>query len=210
MNLDLSQLNYAVFDLETTGLYPEEGDEIIEIGSILVDKTEILERSYQSLVNPQKPIPAASTKVHGIRDEDVAKARPIAPVLDEFLDFVGPRIWVAQNARFDMGFVVKKMRELQKPLRINLVVDTMGLSKMGFPYERSHSLDSIMARLGIAKTGDRHRSLDDSRYTAQALIEFIKLLGKQGISSLPQIESAFIKLDSLVKAPKTKARSLFG
>jgi len=208
--LNLSELSYTIFDFETTGLYPEEGDEIIELGAVIVERGEILEKTYQTLVNPGRSIPAISTKISGIRDEDVAKSPPIADVLDNFLDFMGPRIWVAQNAKFDMGFLIKSMSRLNKSLRQNIVVDTIGISKILFPYENSHNLDVLMNRMGILRSGERHRSLDDCRYTAQILIEFIKLLEKQGINSLPQIETAFIKVDSLVKTDKPKTRSLFG
>lgn len=208
--LKLSELTYVVFDFETTGLYPEEGDEIIEIGAIVVEKGEIQESHFQSLVNPLKPIPAASTRVHGITDADVAKAPPIVKIFDEFMDFLGSRIWVAQNAKFDLGFIVKKTKDLQRPMRQAVVLDTIGISKILFPYETSHNLDAMMARLGIVKTGERHRSMDDARYTAQVLIEFIKMLEKQGITTLPEIESAFIKIESFYKAEKPKTRSLFG
>jgi DNA polymerase-3 subunit epsilon len=207
--LTLKELSYVVFDLETTGLYPEQGDEIIEIGAVVVENLETSDEIFHSLVNPGKPIPAASTAVHGIKDQDVVKAPSIDKILPKFLQFTGSRIWVAQNARFDLGFVVQKLKQLQMPLKQNIVVDTIGLSRMLFQYENSHNLDKIMARLGIARTGDRHRSIDDSRYTALALIEFIKMLEKQQISTLPQIESAFVKADSLFKTARPKTKSLF-
>ena len=211
MNLStLKDSSYVVFDLETTGLYADQGDEIIEIGAIHVENMEIADTVFHSMVNPGRLIPAASTAVHGIHDEDVASAPKIEKIIPKFLDFAGNKIWVAQNARFDLSFVVTKLKQLQMPLKQTVVVDTIGLSKMLFPYETSHSLDKIMARLGIPKTGDRHRSVDDSKYTALALIEFIKLLEKQEITTLPQIESAFVKVDTVMKGGKPKTRSLFG
>lgn len=208
--MNLSQLSYVIFDFETTGLYPEEGDEIIEIGAVVIENGQISEKTYQTLVNPGRSIPEISTKISGIRDQDVAKSPKIADVIDDFLDFMGSRIWVAQNAKFDMGFLLKKMHELNKPIRQNVVVDTIGISKILFPYETSHNLDVLMSRMGVLRSGERHRSLDDCRYTAQVLIEFIKLLEKQGIMTLPEIESAFIKTDGLIKMEKPKTRSLFG
>lgn len=205
----LKDLSYVVFDLETTGLYPDQGDEIIEIGAIHVEGMQCVEKTFHSLVNPGKPIPPSATAIHGIKDKDVADAPTIHTVIPQFLQFAGNRIWVAQNARFDLGFIVNKLKQLQMPLKQTVVVDTIGLSKMIFQYETSHNLDKIMSRLGIAKTGDRHRSIDDSRYTALALIEFIKMLEKQQISGLPQIESAFIRAETLVKTEKPKTRSLF-
>ncbi len=207
-DLSLKDLKYVVFDIETTGLYADQGDEIVELGAVMVENLE-LGQTFQTMVNPRRPIPASATRISGIRDADVSSAPDISLALPRFLDFVGSRIWVAQNARFDLSFIVLKMKQLGLPLRQMVVVDTMGLSKMIFPYESSHSLDKIMARLGITRSGDRHRSLDDSRYTAQALIEFVKLLGQQRVTSLPQIEAAFIKPESLFKVEKTKSRSLF-
>jgi len=206
--LSLRELKYAVFDLETTGFYADQGDEIIEIGGVLVEGMEIT-KTFQSLVNPRRSIPAASTQVHGIKDEDVKDAPTIVEILPQFLQFVGGRILVAQNAKFDMSFIVQKFKQLQMPLKQTLVIDTIGLSKMIFQYENSHSLDKIMARLGIPRTGSRHRSLDDSRYTAQALIELIKLLEQQQIKTLPEIETAFVKPETLFRQEKAKSRSLF-
>lgn len=207
--LELKDLSYVVFDLETTGLYPEQGDEIIEIGAVTVEKLEVSQNVFHSLVNPGRTIPTAATNVHGIRDQDVEGAPSFDQVAPKFLKYASNRIWVAQNARFDLGFVVQKFKKLRIPLKQTVVIDTIGLSKMLFQYETSHNLDKIMARLGIPKSGDRHRSVDDSRYTALALIEFLKLLEKQQVTSLPQIESAFISADSIFKSAKPKTKSLF-
>jgi DNA polymerase-3 subunit epsilon len=208
--LGLKDLSYVVFDLETTGLYPEQGDEIIEIGAVHVENLTIAETVFHNLVNPGRPIPAGATAIHGITDEHVCKAPRCEEIIHKFLQFTGNRIWVAQNARFDLSFIMHKLKKLQIPLRQTIVIDTIGLSKMLFQYETSHNLDKIMARLGIARSGDRHRSVDDSRYTALALIEFLKMLEQQQVSALQQIESAFINIDSIFKVEKPKMKSLFG
>lgn len=205
----LSELEYVVLDLETTGLYADEGDEILEIGAIRIQNLQINEE-FQSFVRPTRPIPEASSAVHGIRDKDVKDAPLLQDILPQFYQFCGPRVWVAQNARFDMSFIVRDLQKIGMRMGQNVVVDTIGLSKMLFPYETSHNLDVLMARLGIAKTGDRHRSLDDCRYTAQVLIEFIRMLDKQNVRSLSDIKDTFVKLDTLIKAEKPKPRGLFG
>lgn len=208
--LELRSLDYIIFDLETTGFYADAGDEIVEIGAVLVSQGELTDKQFHSLINPGKPIPAASSAVHGIRDADVAKAPKIDDVIHDFCRFVGSRIMVAQNAKFDMSFILKIFQRCKIPTKQNVVLDTIGISKILFPYEQYHNLDAIMARLGIARTGDRHRSIDDCKYTALALIEFIKLLEQQGIQSLTEIESAFIKPESIMKAEKPRSGSLFG
>lgn len=207
--MPLRDLTYVVFDFETTGLYPEDGDEIIEIGAIVIENLQVTEKHYHTLVNPGRPIPAASSAIHGIRDDHVSDSPLISNVIHDFMDFVGGHIWIAQNAKFDLGFVVQKCKQLQMPLRQNVVIDTIGISKMLFPYETSHNLDVMMARLGISRSGDRHRSIDDCKYTAQVFLEFVKLLDQQGIRTLPEIESSFIRAENLLKAEKPKTRNLF-
>lgn len=206
----LSELEYVVFDTETTGLYAEDGDEIIEIGAVRVRGLQVCDEVFQSFVDPEKPIPEASTQVHGIKGSDVKGAPTIDQVIDAFRSFCGTSIWVAQNARFDLSFLVKSFDRKKISYSQLLVLDTIGLSKTLFPYETKHNLDVMMARLGIARTGDRHRSVDDSRYTAKVLIEFIKLLEKQGIETINQVSSAFIRMESLQKKVKLKTGSLFG
>lgn len=205
----LSEMDFVIFDLETTGLYADQGDEIIEVGAVILSKMQIEETHYQSLVKPNQPIPEASSAVHGLKDKDVKDAPSIDIVLPEFLKFCGSRHLVAQNARFDMSFILKEMRRMNIPLRQNIICDTIGLSKMLFPYETRHNLDVMMARMGIPKSGERHRSLDDCRFTAQVLIEFIKLLENQGVIYLEQIQSAFIKPELIKKKDKPKTRGLF-
>jgi len=205
----LRELNYVVFDLETTGLYPEDGDEIIEIGAIAVENCQITEQVFHTLVNPGRPIPPSSTAVHGIRDQDVAGAPTIDSAIRNFMSFVGNRIWIAQNARFDLSFIIRKLTQLQIPPKQTVVIDTIGISKLLFPYEQSHALDRIMARLGIPRTGERHRSIDDSRYTALVFLEFLKLLEQQAMTELLHIESAFIRAETLIRVEKPKPRGLF-
>lgn len=205
----LSEMEYLILDLETTGLYADQGDEIIEIGALRVQNLEITDE-FQCLVKPSKSIPEASSAIHGIRDKDVKNEKSIREVLPSFYNFCGKSTWVAQNARFDLSFLIRDFRICGLPLIQNLVIDTIGISKMLFPYETSHNLDVMMARLGVSKTGSRHRSLDDCRYTALVLIEFIKLLKKQNLESLQDIQDSFVKLDTIIKKEKPKVRGLFG
>ncbi len=210
MELSLRNQEFVVVDLETTGLYAAEGDQAIEFGAVKISQLQIEEKPFQSLVNPGRPIPEASSAVHGIRDDDVAGAPSIQDVLPNFLKYAGSRIWIAQNAAFDLSFILRDMHRLKIPFGDKLVIDTVRVSKILFPNASSHNLDALMARLGITKSGTRHRSLDDCRYTALVFIEFVKLLEKQGMDQLTHIKSAFIKPDSVFKEEKPKARGLFG
>lgn len=207
-SLVLKTLEYVVVDVETTGLYPEAGDEIIEIGAVIL-KAGILQKTFQTLVNPERLIPQSSTAICGIKNEDVADAPKMKDVIFGFHQFVGNRILLAQNAKFDMGFILKNYKRYSIPMKQNIIIDTIAISKILFPYEQKHNLDAIMSRLGIARTGNRHRSLDDVKYTALIFKEFLDLLEKQGMTTLPDLEDAFLKIESIVKTEKPKSMSLF-
>jgi len=168
---------YVVFDLETTGLSPWAGDEIIEIGAIKIFGSEIDEKNvFHSLVNPGRPIPSEATKINGITNEMVKDAPPFREVIGGFLDFVGNAWLVAQNAKFDMSFIIKSMlaanihRELE-------VYDTVLMSKRVFPECARHNLDVICERLRLTyDSSTRHRSLEDAKITALAFLELKKRL----------------------------------
>lgn len=207
--LDLKAAHFVVFDLETTGLYADQGDEIIEVGAIRIKDLQIEKDHFQSLVKPSKPIPESSTAVHGISDVDVLNASPSTKVLPEFFSFMGSGIWVAQNASFDLSFILRDAEKMGISPPDRIVLDTMKISKILFPNAGTHNLDAIMARLEINKKGDRHRSLDDCRFTGLALIEMLKLLEKQGITQLTQLSGAFVRTENILRRPKPKAMGLF-
>lgn len=179
MQLSLDLDEYVVFDLETTGLSPWAGDEIIEIGAMKIFGTEIDEVNvFHSLINPKRLIPEDATRVNGISNEMVAGAPTLDEIFPKFLDFVGGALLVAQNAKFDMSFVMKYMmqQKIKKPFD---VYDTMIFSRRLFPTESSHNLDIICKRLGLTVIeSERHRSLGDVKLTAQAFVQLKDRLGE--------------------------------
>ena len=160
-----------VFDTETTGLESKGGDELIEIGAVpIIDGVVREDCAFQSLIDPDRPIPPDSTRVHGITDEMVRGQPRVDVVLPEFLRYCGPHPLVAQNASFDLGFLESACERLELPMPTGEVHDTMLMSRQVFPGARRHSLDDICYRLDI-EVGNRHRSIDDVLYTAQAFLK---------------------------------------
>jgi DNA polymerase-3 subunit epsilon len=178
MQLSLGLDEYVVFDLETTGLSPWGGDEIVEIGAMKIFGSEIDEKNvFHSLVNPKRLIPPEATRVNGITNEMVSGAPVLEDVLPKFLDYVGSSWLVAQNAKFDMAFIMKSLVQF-KISRNMEVYDTMIFSRRCFPSESSHNLDIICQRLNLQIIAEeRHRSLGDVKLTAKAFVALKDRLG---------------------------------
>lgn len=178
MQLSLALDEYVVFDLETTGLSPWGGDEIVEIGAMKIFGNEIDEKNFfHSLINPKRLIPEAATKVNGITNEMVAGAPTLDQIFPKFLDFIGSSYLVAQNARFDMSFIMKYLVQYQMNRNLE-VYDTMIFSRKCFPTENSHNLDVICQRLNLTVIAEeRHRSIGDVKLTARAFVALKDRLG---------------------------------
>ena len=171
-------MEYVVFDLETTGLSPEK-DAIVEIGAVYVREGHVLDAPhFHSLVNPGRDIPWYVTRVHGIRNEHVRRSPRIDEILPAFLEFVGDRPVVAHNIGFDSGFIRVAAARAGLEWQPGLQICTMQLSRRAFPGERSHKLDLLAERCGLAfEEGSRHRSLGDARVTARAFVHLTQRLG---------------------------------
>jgi len=178
MQLSFALDEFVVFDLETTGLSPWGGDEIIEIGAMRIYGQEIDEKNFfHSLVNPKRFIPEDSTRVNGITNDMVKEAPPVEDVLPHFLEFLGGAKLVAQNAKFDMSFLMKHFLQMNLKKEIE-VHDTIAYSKRAFPDAPRHNLDAIANRLGLSiGSGTRHRSLGDVHLTARAFLILKDRLG---------------------------------
>lgn len=194
-SIPLRDLNYVVFDFETTGLDARGKDEIVEIGAVKVNGTTLSETSFQSLVNPQRSIPASAIAVHGITPEALEGAPTIEEIMPSFLEFLGKGVLVAQNARFDCAFLVKNLARLNIGAFENPILDTMLLSKYLFSYEDRHNLDAIVRRLKIEveDSTTRHRSVDDCRLTAKALIAMIEIAEERGLGTFRAIKNCVVR-----------------
>ncbi len=178
----LKDLTYVVFDTETTGLKPTEGDEIIQIAAIRVTKGRVLSgETFDRLVNPGRRIPKDSIRFHGITDEMVKDQPPITQVLPQFHTFVGDAVLVAHNAAFDMKFL--KLKEAQCGIQFqNPVIDSLLLSLLIEGEAENHSLDAVCERLNITME-HRHSALGDAIATAHVLVNLLDRLEAIGIRS---------------------------
>ncbi len=178
----LSELCFSVFDTETTGLLPHK-DEIVQLAAVRVLNGRIVKGEVlNQLVDPGMPIPAASTKVHGVTDAMVAGAPGIAAVGAAFHQFSREAVIVAHNAPFDMAF----LRRHGGAMGVSWdhpILDTVLLSAVVFGASETHTLDALCDRLGVTiPEAERHTALGDARATAEVLVRLLPMLEARGMT----------------------------
>ena len=169
-----------VLDTETTGLDPEQGDRIVEIGAVELWNHLPTGKTFHKYLNPERSMPAEAFAVHGLSD-DFLKDKPLfAAVCDPFLEFIGNAPLVAHNAMFDFGFINAELARLSKPLvAAHRIVDTLQLARRKHP-AGPNSLDALCKRYGIDNTKrTKHGALMDAALLAQVYVE---LLGERQAS----------------------------
>ena len=185
----LSELTFTVFDTETTGLNPSQGDEIIQIGATRIVNGKLLRsESFEQLIDPQRPLAPESAKIHGITSEMLRGQPTIDKVLPAFHAFAADTVLIAHNAAFDMRFL--QLKEEQTGLRFDQpVMDTLLLSAVIHPNQESHRLEAIADRLGLTIVG-RHTALGDAIVTAEVFLKLVPLLAEKGIRTLREAREA--------------------
>ena len=193
-------LTYVVFDTETTGLRPDQGDEIVQIAAVrIVNGRRIQEEEFNTLVNPGRAIPRSSSIVHGITDCMVASAPTMDQVGRKFHQFVKGAVLVAHNAPFDIAFLRRHERGIGHRFD-NPVLDTVLLSALVYGQSENHSLDALCHRLGISITEEaRHTAIGDATATAEVFLKLISALEARGLETYGDVRAAVRRQRRLLK-----------
>ena len=164
-------------DTETTGLSPESGDRIIEIGCVEIVNRRLTGRTLHFYVNPERRNSIDAYKVHGLSDEFLADKPLFAHVADELIEFVRGAEIVIHNAAFDVGFLDAELRRIGRPAFTShevSVSDSLSLARESFP-GKSNSLDALCKRFEVNNSGrELHGALLDAGLLAEVYIRMTR------------------------------------
>ncbi|GAA6504516.1 PolC-type DNA polymerase III [Agathobaculum butyriciproducens] len=168
---------FIVFDLETTGLNPAS-EEITEIAAVRVVEGEIRD-SFQTYVNPHKPIPPEITELTGISDETVADAPDLDKAVPEFLKWAGEGQYplVAHNAGFDMGFLRTACQRLGIEREFTSI-DTLEMSRLMLPHMHKFKLNILAKELQVGPF-EHHRASEDAAVLGRIYVKLLKRLKEE-------------------------------
>lgn len=161
-----------VFDTETTGLSPQNGDRIVEIGCVELFNRVETGRSFHAYFNPGRPMPTDAEMVHGLGDRFLADKPPFVERCEELLAFIGESPMIAHNAAFDFGFINHELGQCGRPAVCqSRMVCTLSIARQKFPGAK-HSLDALCTRFGVDRSlRIKHGALIDAQLLAQVYVE---------------------------------------
>jgi DNA polymerase-3 subunit epsilon len=164
-------------DTETTGLSPESGDRVIEIGCIEMFNRRLTGNNKHFYLNPERKNSEDAVRVHGLTDEFLADKPVFAAVADELMEFLAGAEIVIHNAAFDVGFLNAELRRLGRPAFVECVGgirDTLTMAREMFP-GKSNSLDALCKRLEVDNSNRTlHGALLDAGLLAEVFIRLTR------------------------------------
>jgi DNA polymerase-3 subunit epsilon len=186
----LSSLTFVAFNTVCTELHPSAENDILALTGVRIEHLRILsDECFQSLVNPQRPIPPSSVSRHGISNGVVRGMPPIKVALEQFKTFTKDAVLVGHNAALDLT-MIKLKGEKAKVSFDHPILDTLLLAKVvldeGPP---DHSLDTLCQCLAVQVRG-RQAALATALLTAQVFLRLVELLKAKGIATLSQALAA--------------------
>ncbi|MBX3620800.1 MAG: DNA polymerase III subunit epsilon [Rhizobacter sp.] len=170
-------MRQVFFDTETTGLSPESGDRIIEIGCVEMVNRRLTGNNKHFYLNPERPNHEDAVKIHGLTDEFLADKPLFASIADELLDYLAGAEVIAHNASFDVGFFNEELKRLGRPkfaAFVDKVTDTLVMAREMFP-GKSNSLDALCKRLEVDNSNRTlHGALLDAGLLAEVYIRMTR------------------------------------
>jgi len=197
-----------IFDTETTGLDPQRGDRMVEIGCIEMINRITTGRTFHAYFNPERPMPAEAEAVHGLSDAFLADKPLFRDRAAELLEFLADSPMVAHNAGFDFAFLNSELRHCGLPeCSLDRMIDTHAMARTRHPGAKL-SLDALCSRYGVDRS---HRTLHGALLDAELLAQvYVELTGGRqiglelAVDTVSQIEVAVdtVRASKPFRAPR--------
>ena len=177
-------MRYVVLDTETTGLDPDDGHKIIEIGCVEILDRNVTENTFHKYINPEREIDIEASKVHGLTLNNLKDKPVFSEIYDDFLEYVDQSPIIIHNAPFDVGFLKKEYSFLKDKKRFldNEIIDSLKLARKKSPGKKN-TLDALCERYSV-DSSDRtlHGALLDARLLAHVYLKMT--VGQNNFSDL--------------------------
>jgi len=188
--MNTKQTEYVVFDVETTGLSPQNGDRIVEIAAVRVKNWKVVD-TFESLVDPERELPEEAQAIHKISEEMLDGAPTADEVLPKIIDFTGGACLVGHNIKFDLNFLCFQLALIGRKLREETpAVDTLKMAKTLLPHLTSFRLTHVAHSLGT-RMGIAHRALPDVKLTANVMSRLLEVAEDQNIKTFKSLHKHF-------------------
>jgi DNA polymerase III epsilon subunit family exonuclease len=186
--MTFADTEFVLFDVETTGLSPTEGDRIVEFAALKFRRGQEVAR-LTSLVNPARAL--AAQDIHGITEDMLKGAPSSAEVLPQMIDFLSNACLVAHNASFDIKFLAYELALVGRRLHDETpVVDTVKMARAFLPHLTSYRLGYLATSLGI-NVGIAHRAEADTRILAQIFSRLLSMAPDYNVHTLSDLIERF-------------------
>ena len=163
-----------VLDTETTGLSPNKGDRVVEIGCVELINHVPTENTFQVYLNPERDMDEGAQRVHGLTNEFLLDKPKFSEIVEEFISYIGESKIIAHNASFDINFLNSELARVDRSkISDERVVDTLKMAREKYPGARN-SLDALCKRFLVDNSNRKlHGALLDSELLAEVYLELI-------------------------------------
>ena len=182
-------MRQIVLDTETTGLEPEDGHRIIEIGCLELIDRQLTGRQFHKYINPERSVEEGALEVHGLSDEFLSDQPRFAEIASEFVEFIHGAELIIHNAAFDVGFLDSELARIEPPRRvaeIAQVLDTLELARELHPGQRN-SLDALCKRYEVDNS---NRTLHGALLDSELLADVYLLMTGGQVSLRPDLDGS--------------------
>ncbi|QXE00362.1 PolC-type DNA polymerase III [Terribacillus sp. DMT04] len=189
---------FTVFDLETTGFFPDFGHEIISIGAVQVQGNHILsDETFYEVAKPMLKTPKKIIKLTKMDPDEIENAPAFTEVMERFLAYSKDTILVAHPASFDIRFIQTMLKMYKLPPLSCYTLDSQIMARMFFK-KRQCRLDSLISRFEVPQS-DRHHALGDAKMTANVFVRLLDMAADRGIRDYASLQLPLSKIKKKIR-----------